>query len=348
MVGTGREVKITEPTGSVIVWLLDFLSPDCIAVRINPEGSGVCLYDSGVYFMTRQSEHLPNALAPRALLFGATGPIGKSVCQRLLDRGWQVIAITRQPGVTAQSGVEWQAGALPDVALGNDYFDAVVSCGPLDLFAQWFTQSQIQTKSVVAFGSTSVHVKQSSPDQSERELAQRLRQAETQLETVAAQKNIAITLLRPTLVYGAGMDKNISRMARIAQRYGFFLLPRDATGLRQPVHVDDLADAALIVVEQTGKGMRSYDLPGGETLSYREMTRRVLQSLQPPARLMILPGILFTLVAKTARLLGLHDAGEAVLARMRDHLVFDDSAARADLGYTPRPFKLDIKMFNFK
>jgi nucleoside-diphosphate-sugar epimerase len=302
--------------------------------------------------MTQQSENLPSSLAPRALLFGATGAIGKSVCQRLLDKGWQVIAISRQPGVSAQTGVEWRAGTLPDIALGNDHFDAVISCGPSDLFAQWFAQgfahSEIQTSRVVAFGSTSVHVKQSSLDQSERELAQRLRQAETQLETAAAQKNIAITLLRPTLVYGSGMDKNISRIARIARRYGFFVLPRDATGLRQPVHVDDLADAALVAVERTEKGMRSYDLPGGETLSYREMTKRILHGLQPPARLLILPGIVFRLIAKIARLLGMHDAGEAVLARMREHLVFDDSAARTDLRYNPRPFKLDIKMFNVK
>lgn len=308
--------------------------------------------DSGVHFMTQQSKEIANAFAPRALLFGATGAIGKSVCQRLLDKGWQVIAISRQPGVIAQTGVEWRAGTLPDIALGNDRFDAVISCGPLDLFAQWFTQwyaqSKIQTTRLVAFGSTSVHVKQSSPDQSERELAQRLRHAEAQLDRVAAQKNIAITLLRPTLVYGFGMDKNISRIARIARRYGFFVLPQNALGLRQPVHVDDLADAAMVAVERTEKGMRSYDLPGGETLSYREMTKRILHGLQPPARLLILPGILFTWVAKIARLLGMHDAGEAVLARMREHLVFDDSSARTDLRYNPRSFKLDIKMFNLK
>lgn len=295
-----------------------------------------------------QPENPPNALAPRALLFGATGPIGKSLCQRLLNEGWQVVAITRQSGGIPQTGLEWRVGALPGIDLADTRFDAVFSCGPLDLFAHWYTRSQIQTARVVAFGSTSVHVKQSSPDQSERELMQRLLQAEVQLQVAAEQKDIAITLLRPTLVYGTGMDKNISRIAGIAQRYGFFVLPQDAMGLRQPVHVDDLANAALNAVGRTEKGMRSYDLPGGETLSYREMTRRILHALQPPARLLILPGIFFTPVAKIARLIGAHDAGEAVLARMKEHLVFDDSAARADLDYSPRPFKLDINMLNLK
>ena len=106
-----------------------------------------------------------------------------------------------------------------------------------------------------------------------------------------------------------------------------------------------LAQAALAALSRPGDGLRAYDLPGGETLPYREMVSRVLSALQPPARLGVLPGPLFTLAAEFARRLGVQDAGPAVLARMRQDLAFDAAGARRDLGYAPRPFRPDAAMF---
>lgn len=284
----------------------------------------------------------------RALLFGATGAIGQKVCALLQQVGWTIIALTRQPGLTASSGIEWRFGALPDVSITDGNIDVIISCGPLDLFSLWYAQTEMNCARVVAFSSTSVHVKQSSPEQRERDLAERLQQAEARLIAAAASRAATVTILRPTLIYGSAMDRNISRIASIAHRYGFFLLPDDALGLRQPVHVDDLARAAIAVLQRGTGDAASYDLPGGETISYREMTARILAGVQPPAKLVIVPGPLFNFIARVARLLGIHDAGMAVLERMRQNLVFDDSAARSELGYDPRPFNVDASMLNHR
>jgi len=282
--------------------------------------------------------------APRALLFGASGQIGRRVLALLLARGWQVVALSRGPQ-PPQAGVEWRAGALPDAAGTGEGFDAIVSCGPLDLFSHWFAQTPTAAARVVAFGSTSVHVKGDSSDPAERDLATRLAQAEARVRQTAGARGVAATLLRPTLVYGAGSDRNLSRIAALARRHGFFVLPHDARGLRQPVHVDDLADAAVAALSLTAPHVRAYDLPGGQTLAYRQMVAGVLAALRPPARLWVLPGPLFALAARLARLLGVHDAGAAVLARMRQDLAFDATAANRDLGYAPRPFRPEAAMF---
>jgi len=284
------------------------------------------------------------AAPPRALLFGASGQIGRRVCARLLAQGWQVEALSREARAPS-SGIAWRLGALPDAAGGGEGFGAILSCGPLDLFSRWYADAQTGAARVVAFGSTSVHIKGDSPDPEERGLAARLRDAEVRLAAAAATRGAAAMLLRPTLVYGAGSDRNLSRIVALARRHGFFVLPHDATGLRQPVHVDDLAAAAMVALSRTGNEVRAYDLPGGETLPYREMVARVLASLQPPARLRAVPGPLFALAASIARALGLHDAGPAVLARIRQDLAFDDSAARRDLDYAPRPFRPEAAMF---
>lgn len=288
--------------------------------------------------------HVPDSATPRALLFGATGPIGRPVLERLLARGWRVTALSRaaQPSC---DGVEWRQGALPDAAGEGDGFDAIFSCGPLDLFSRWYADTPTGAAPVVAFGSTSVHVKGDSPDAAERDLATRLREGEARVAQAADERGALATLLRPTLVYGGGGDRSLSRIAALAGRYGFFPLPHDALGLRQPVHVDDLADAALAALSRNGDGVRAYDLPGGETLSYREMVARTLATLDPPAKPWLLPAPLFALAAIAARAVGLHDAGPAVLSRMRQDLAFDDVPARRELGYVPRAFEPEAWMF---
>jgi nucleoside-diphosphate-sugar epimerase len=282
--------------------------------------------------------------ALRVLLFGASGQIGQRVCARLRQQGWQVVAMSREPRAPI-AGVEWRRGELPDADTSAEGFDAIASCGPLDLFSQWYARAGSGDARVVAFGSTSVHVKHDSSDPAERDVAARLRAAEACLADAAGIGGAAVTILRPTLVYGAGRDRNLSRIAALALRHGFFVLPHDARGLRQPVHVDDLAAAMVAALARTAPGLRAYDLPGGETLAYREMVARVLAVLRPPPRLLVLPGALFALAARLARGLGVHDAGPAVLARMREDLVFDAADARRELGYAPRPFAPDRGMF---
>ena len=78
---------------------------------------------------------------------------------------------------------------------------------------------------------------------------------------------------------GAARDATLSRIARIAYRVRWFPLPRRANGLRQPVHVADLANAAVDCLPAHEAFDRAFDLPGGETLPYREMVRRVLRVL---------------------------------------------------------------------
>ena len=51
-------------------------------------------------------------------------------------------------------------------------------------------------------------------------------------------------LLRPTLIYGLGLDRNVTAAARFIRRWHFFPLGGPGPGLRQPVHADDLAAAA--------------------------------------------------------------------------------------------------------
>ncbi len=280
-----------------------------------------------------------------ALVFGGSGQIGMAVIERLLARDWRVTAVSRTP---QQDGarLRWLRGDLQQTADSPENADVIFSLGPLDHFSHWYERHAVTSRRVIAFGSTSVDTKHASGDRGERELAARLRDAEARIFRVAEQANAHATLLRPTLVYGAARDRSLTRIAALARRAGFFALPRDASGLRQPVHVQDLADAALAVIDRPATHGHGYALPGGETLAYSDMVARTLASLRPPARLIRVPAPLFTMALAGAHRLGkMHGISAAAVARMRQDLVFDAAPARQDFGYAPRKFEPTAAMF---
>lgn len=275
-----------------------------------------------------------------ALVFGGSGQIGRALLARLVEQGWECVAVSREPRAD-EPGVRWLSGNLDpgSAPRGPAACDAIFSCGPLDLFSHWYAGSRIECGRMLAFGSTSRDVKRDADDPGERELAGVLRQAEERVFAAAADRGAAATLLRPTLVYGAGRDANLTRIARLAARAGFFPLPRGATGLRQPVHVEDLAAAAAAAVENPATHGRGYALPGGETLPYREMVARTLAALSPRPRLVELPGPVFRAALAAARFTGrLQGLPPGAIARMREDLVFDATPAQRDFGYSPRAF----------
>ena len=282
---------------------------------------------------------------PLALVFGGSGQIGRPLLARLPAAGWRVLALSREPQPELP-GVEWRRGELAATGPLPAAVETILSCGPLDGFAQWFARSAPQCGRVVAFGSTSVEVKQDSTDPAERDVAGRLRAAEEQLFAAAAARGVGATVLRPTLVYGAGRDATLTRIAALARRLHGFALPGDARGLRQPVHVDDLADAAMACLDAPATHGRAYAVPGGETLAYREMVARVLAALPGTPRLWTLPPALFRALLVPARMAGVATGfSDAALARMRQDLAFDDAPARRDFGYAPRAFRPDAAMF---
>jgi nucleoside-diphosphate-sugar epimerase len=282
----------------------------------------------------------------RVLVFGASGQLGDALLPLLGNASCDVLAVSRQQRADRE-GVHWIVGALDETTAPPNDCDVVFSLGPLDAFARWQERAGPFASRVVAFGSTSIATKTTSGDPAERDIAARLRTAEESLFAFGERHQVGVTVLRPTLVYGRGRDRTLTRIAALARRYGVFALPRNATGMRQPVHADDLADAALTVARCSNASGRAYDVPGGESLADIDMVARTLAVLQPRPRLLRLPTFAFRLAIASAMKLGVIDAvGPAMLARLDVDLAFDDSDARRDFDYAPRKFAPDAAMFS--
>lgn len=276
-------------------------------------------------------------------MFGGSGPVGAAVLRAMRATPASVTAVSRAPQVDGER-LQWRLGSF-EAAGDAAGHDVIVSCGPLDLFAAWYVETRPRAARVIAFGSTSVTAKVDSPDPDERALAARLAAAEAQVFDTARALGADATLLRPTLVYGDGRERNLALVLALADRLGCFVLPSDANGLRQPVHVDDLAAAVMAALDAPASAGRAYALPGGETLAYADMVRRVLAVRVPAPRLLRVPAWLFRGLLGWVRRRRGAPVGEGAVARLREDLAFDDAPARRDLGWSPRAFHPTAGMF---
>jgi nucleoside-diphosphate-sugar epimerase len=277
---------------------------------------------------------------PTSLVIGASGQIGRFLVPRLLDDGQAVIALSRQSRTRSAGNLQWRHGDLFGVMPELPDLDVIYSLGPLDGFSAWLERTpQHGQPRVIAIGSMSAVSKHDSADPAERALAATLQRAERRLIAAAERQALAWTLLRPTLIYGAGIDRSLSLLAHWATRWRVFPRLVGASGLRQPVHAADLADACL--ASSRGASMnRTFDLGGGERLSVSVMLERVRASLPRRAFGIPLPFAAARLALACARLhprwRGIHPGA---LDRLHEDLLADDHAAREQLGWSPRPFR---------
>jgi nucleoside-diphosphate-sugar epimerase len=283
----------------------------------------------------------------RVLVLGATSLIGAYALKRLAGVGAEVVALSRR-GADGGAGVRWIRADLGQETWSRDVgpLDAVVSLSPIWLLPDALPHlAGAGVRRVVAFSSTSRFTKADSPDAEEREVAKRLADAERATERFCAERGIAWTVLRPTMIYAEGRDGNVSRLARMIRRVGVLPLSGAGAGLRQPVHADDLATAAVAALDRAETFNRAYDLPGGETLTYREMAERVFEGLGRRPRILTAPPALWRLGLALASPL-LPGATAAMGQRMAKDLTFDGSDAASDLGWAPRPFRPDFRQLS--
>jgi len=283
-------------------------------------------------------------------VLGATSLVGRCLLPLLVKSGWNVRAFSRHPMSDDQPNIQWTQ--LPDSmdmighpAGENEKIDFWICVASIWVLPDYFAMMEKHgVRRVIAVSSTSRFTKSDSTDAEEKKTASKLIDSENRLQRWAKRAGVDWVILRPTLIYGLGQDKNISEIIRLIRRLGFFPLLGQAQGLRQPVHAEDVAAACLSALERTGIVNHAYNLSGGETLSYREMVCRLFLALGRRPRFIHVPLWFFHFVASTIRLLPRYRHWTMQMAvRMNADLVFDHADAERDLNYSPRKFQLGLK-----
>lgn len=283
----------------------------------------------------------------RVGVLGASSLVGGCVLPLLRAAGWHVVAYTRQAQQREELGVNWQVLPAGGSRRSVPQDDAVMTpywlcVAPIWVLPDYFSLIEASgVRRVVALSSTSRFTKVGSGDTAENAVAARLIESEARVQAWAEHRGIEWVVLRPTLIYGLGRDKNISEIARFIRRFGFFPLLGQARGLRQPIHAEDVAAACVAALQAPDVANRAYNISGGETLAYRDMVARVFAALGRPARLVTVPLWAFRLAVAMLRNLPRYRHWSAAMAeRMNRDLVFDYADAARDLGFKPRRFAL--------
>jgi uncharacterized protein YbjT (DUF2867 family) len=147
------------------------------------------------------------------------------------------------------------------------------------------------------------------------------------------------TILRPTMIYGAAGDRNLSRLLLRLSRAAVLPVPRTGTGLHQPVHVADVAAAVLASLERPATIASLYDIAGPEPFPFAELLRACARAVGSRTRLVPIPlAPLVTLVRGYERLSRHPRIRAEQLLRLAEDKAFPIDAAIRDLGYAPRPF----------
>ena len=276
-------------------------------------------------------------------VLGASSFVGTCLLPLLVRSGWSVHAYARQSFGRENKGVTWRELSKNPPQSEETGLSHWICVAPLVVLPAYFSFLQARgVQRLVVLSSTSVFTKGASSNSEERALAHRLVDAERRLQTWAESQGIQWVILRPTLVYGWGLDKNVTEIGRFIRRFGFFPLLGEAKGLRQPINVEDVAGACLAALQTSDASNRAYNISGGQTLSYREMVACIFSALgMPKPRFLKVPLWAFHAALRVFKRIPRYGkASLAMVERMNQDLVFDHTDAVRDLGFQPRHFQL--------
>lgn len=288
----------------------------------------------------RDTPGRPMSDRPYAVVFGARSLVGPHLLTRLADRGFGGLCLTRRPipgSIPCPPG--FSEGVVSEES-GHDVPAAALlfSLIPIPALPALLARTAGGSR-LIAVSTSSAAFKAGSSDAGDRRLAEDVCRAERAVQSLCADRGIACTIFRPTLVYDPGRDGNVSAIAAFVQRFGVFPIILPGTGLRQPIHADDVARAMIAASEAPATGGTRYDLPGGETLPYKDMVRRIFRALGRRPLLLPLPLGLARPAFHSWKALSGQDYSVASLERMNMNLALDPAPARQALGFTGRPFR---------
>ncbi len=272
---------------------------------------------------------------------GASSQIGQVLLDQLSERFLRVQACSRRAGTGSgnrNGNVTWRLADLETDYVVGPETTHLIHLAPLYLLERVLAAAP-QPLRVIGISTCSVLHKAQSTSTAERKLAAELGAAEEQAIATAGRKGHQLTLLRPTMLYGVGRDGTVGVLQKFASRFGFLVIPGNAQGLRQPVHVGDVAQAVLLCLEQAETIGRTYEIGGLEQMTVCDMCKKILQDNGKQVRVFHIPMWALKGVIAVARGLRIRpDWDVALLERAKQDQTVDNCAAIYDFGYAPRSF----------
>lgn len=158
-------------------------------------------------------------------------------------------------------------------------------------------------------------------------------EAEAGLRAISAETGMEFVIIRPPLVYGAGVKGNFAAMMR-AVEHGLPLPFGAVTDNRRSlVALDNLLDLIVTCIDHPAAANQTFLVSDGEDLSTADLLRRLGAAMDKRARLLDIPP---ALLSAAAAMIG----KRAIAQRLLGNLQVDISHTCRTLGWKP-PISVD-------
>lgn len=276
----------------------------------------------------------------KVLVSGGTGLLGQALLRVLRERGGHDVRclarrtsrVERLAGTEIFYGDCADAPSMEEALRGVDAFVHIAGIEHTPAVLE--AMSRAGAERLVMVSSTSAH--------SHFEFRSAPR---TAMEARLPGSGLSWTVVRPSMIYGTELDKNMRKLLRFLDRYPVFPVFGNGENLWQPVYHEDLARGlyeALIRERAVGQ---SYDLPGKRPLRYVDLVREAASAIGRKARIVKLPlepARRALLVTERLRIPLPIESGQVL--RLREDKAYPYDKAAAELDYAPRPFEEGIRL----
>ena len=272
------------------------------------------------------------------ILLGARSFVALPLLPKLLAKGYQVQAVSRQPEKLPSFSTSAYSRLALDELRTLTGAEFLISLMPIWETATLYEKLRLGVSRAVVLSSSSITNKKSSRHPRDKALVEQLEEAEAHLRIIFGLTDTSYLILRPSLVFGYGKDKNLSLILSSLKRYRIMPYMGPAKGLRQPIHAEDLAEAILLALESSHSDKQI--AIGGLPVAYDHMIELLAEVNRVSYLPLHLPRALIRAGLSVIKLLPRYrfiDVG--MFERMNEDLLVDICLAQDLLGYQPRTFK---------
>lgn len=240
----------------------------------------------------------------KVLVTGAAGFVGQHLIRKLIKNGYSVTALIRRRhekdtivrntkvviGDLSQKGSWRKALKEQDILI---HLAAEISAKDPSLFEKnnvlatknlLDAAKKANIRKIILFSSAAVTSIRRDP----------YAQTKKSQETLVAKSGIDYSIIRPSMIYGPGDNKNIGWLIKILKRLPIVPLPGGGNFGRQPVYVDDICQIVLKLVNKRFP-QKIFEVHGYQYITLAKMVKTINKQLSSPK--LIFPVPIFMLIA---------------------------------------------------